>query len=48
MLTVSLMMAQAVLARTESRGVHLRTDYPKLNNPNWRRHLSMHVRDWEK
>lgn len=48
MLTVSLMMAQAALARTESRGVHLRTDYPKLDNPNWRKHLSMHVRDWEK
>lgn len=48
MLTVSLMMAQAALARTESRGVHLRTDYPKLDNPNWRKHLSMQVRDWEK
>ncbi len=46
MLTVSLMMAQAALARTESRGVHLRTDYPKLDNPNWRKHLSMQVRDW--
>jgi len=48
MLTVSLMMAQAALARTESRGVHLRTDYPKVDNPNWRKHLSMQVRDWEK
>lgn len=48
MLTVSLMMAQAALARTESRGVHLRTDYPKLDNPNWRKHLSMQVRDWAK
>ncbi len=48
MLTVSLMMAQAALARTESRGVHLRTDYPKVDNPNWRKHLSMQVQDWEK
>lgn len=48
MLTVSLMMAQAALARTESRGVHLRTDHPKVDNPNWRKHLSMQVRDWEK
>lgn len=48
MLTVSLMMTQAALARTESRGVHLRTDHPKLDNPNWRKHLSMQVRDWAK
>jgi L-aspartate oxidase len=48
MLTVSLMMAQAALARTESRGVHLRTDHPKVDNPNWRKNLSMQVRDWEK
>ena len=44
MLTVSLMMTQAALTRTESRGVHLRTDHPKLDNPNWRKHLSMQVR----
>ena len=41
MLTVGLMMTQAALARTESRGVHLRTDYPKLDNEHWRKHLAM-------
>lgn len=41
MLTVGLMMTQAALTRTESRGVHLRTDHPKLDNQRWRKHLTM-------
>jgi len=41
MLTVGLMMTQAALARNESRGVHLRLDYPKLDNEHWRKHLAM-------
>lgn len=41
MLTVGLMMSQSALARTESRGVHLRTDHPKIDNENWRKHLAM-------
>ena len=41
MLTVGLLMTQAALTRTESRGVHLRTDHPKLDNQNWRKHLAM-------
>lgn len=39
MITVAHLMAQAALARTESRGVHLRTDFPKLDEEHWRRHL---------
>lgn len=39
MLTVSHLMAEAALVRTESRGVHMRTDYPALDEKNLRKHL---------
>jgi len=41
-LTVSLQMASAALARTESRGVHFRTDYPSTDNTTWRKHLDIY------
>jgi L-aspartate oxidase len=41
MLTVSLMMTTAALFRTESRGVHFRTDFPAADNGRWRKHLSL-------
>ena len=41
-LTVSLQMATAALARTESRGVHFRTDFPVVDNHDWRTHLEIH------
>jgi len=37
MLTVSRVIAQCALSRTESRGVHFREDYPEPQ-PAWRRH----------
>ncbi len=40
LLTVSHLMAEAALSRTESRGVHMRTDFPKTDDQNWRQHLS--------
>ena len=39
MVLVSRLIAQAALDRTESRGAHYRTDYPKQDDVNWKRHL---------
>jgi L-aspartate oxidase len=40
MLVISRLMIEAALRRRESRGVHLRTDLPDLDDPRWCRHLS--------
>ena len=39
MLVVSRLMVEASQARTESRGVHLRTDFPHRDDEHWRRRL---------
>jgi len=39
MLTLARVMIQAALLRTESRGVHLRTDHPNLDDAHWNKHL---------
>jgi L-aspartate oxidase len=39
MLTVASLMANAAHARTESRGVHHRIDYPHRDDAHWRLHL---------
>lgn len=43
LICTSQMMARAALARTESRGVHFRLDYPVADDQHWRRHLSMRI-----
>lgn len=35
MLRLALIAAQGALARTESRGAHMRTDYPRRDDANW-------------
>lgn len=40
MLTIASLMVEGALAREESRGVHLRTDFPNTDNAHWRRHLT--------
>jgi L-aspartate oxidase len=39
MVLVAELIARAALERTESRGAHYRTDYPKQDDTNWKRHL---------
>jgi L-aspartate oxidase len=40
MLSVARLMISAALAREESRGVHLRVDFPGLDNARWQKHLA--------
>jgi L-aspartate oxidase len=40
MLTVAGLMVESALARQESRGVHLRIDFPETDDAHWRRHLT--------
>jgi L-aspartate oxidase len=39
MLTVASLIVESALAREESRGVHLRTDFTATDDEHWRRHL---------
>lgn len=39
LLTVAQVMVSAALRREESRGVHLRTDFPETNDRDWCRHV---------
>ena len=40
MLIVARLMVQSALEREESRGVHLRSDFPETGKAEWRRHLT--------
>jgi L-aspartate oxidase len=39
MLTLARVMIEAAVLREESRGVHLRTDHPRLDDAHWNKHL---------
>jgi L-aspartate oxidase len=40
MLSIARLMISAALLREESRGVHLRVDFPAIDNGHWQRHLA--------
>jgi L-aspartate oxidase len=46
MLALGRLMAHAALVRTETRGVHVRSDWPERDDEHWRRHILM-ARDQE-
>jgi L-aspartate oxidase len=39
MLTIARTMVQSALTRQESRGVHLRIDFPETDNAHWNQHI---------
>ncbi len=41
MLTASLMITRAAQERTESRGVHFRSDFPEIDNEHFKRHIEI-------
>jgi L-aspartate oxidase len=47
MLTIARLIATMARHRTESRGVHYRTDYPDTNDEQWRIHVTVRRREGE-
>ena len=43
LLTTAAVMVASAMVRTESRGVHFRSDYPAPDDENWRRRLSVQI-----
>ena len=43
LLTLGTQVAKCALLREESRGVHLRDDFPALDDERWRRHVTLRL-----
>ena len=41
MLTIASLMADSACQREETRGVHLRRDFPETDDVQWRRHITL-------
>lgn len=47
LLTVAIHVVRAALLRQESRGAHLRTDFPNVDDANWQHHINFRLKDEE-
>ncbi len=43
LLTLGTQIAKSALLRDESRGVHLREDYPDVDDVRWRKHITLRL-----
>ena len=43
LLTLGTQIAKSALLRDESRGVHLREDFPDVDDERWRRHITLRL-----
>ena len=43
LLTLGRQIAKCALLREESRGVHLRDDFPEVDDTRWKRHLTLRL-----
>jgi len=48
LLTLGTQIARCALLREESRGVHLRDDFPAIDNERWRRHVTLRLPEHER
>ena len=48
LLTLGTQIARCALLREESRGVHLRDDFPAVDDEHWRRHITLRLPEHER
>ena len=48
MLTLGTQIAKCALLREESRGVHLREDFPRVDDEHWRKHITLRLPEQER